>query len=79
MEKFLYIVDITSRQYGFPIGAEGLPIRINGVEYTIYDNAEAADVIGQALIPNSVLSIPGARGSAVFQTSHLIGAFIRPE
>lgn len=74
----LYVIDQTSRMYGFDFDETGLNVTIDGVEHTVTPTNTATTEIEQSLRSNgTIVVVDPVKGATVFSGSHLIGVQYR--
>lgn len=72
MDKVLYLIDPTARQYGFEFGV-GFRIRVNGQTFDISEETDLLGVFHDIIENNRTFIIDGGRGAGVFSGSKIIG------
>ena len=74
----LYVIDQTSRMYGFNLTDEGLNLNIDGVDHLATPDNIPTEALQQMLRSNGTLTVMDtALGVSTFSGSHLIGMQVR--
>ena len=76
----LFVIDQTSRMYGYKVPEEGLNVRIDGQLYNVTKEEHHAEAFEAALAQKSTVTIlDKEKGTAMFSCSRLIGVQVHIE
>jgi len=75
-----YVVDRTSRMYGYRMPEDGIKVRIGGEPHTVtVDDQKIAEFENAILNGETITVFDSSRGNAVFNSEMLIGVQIYQE
>lgn len=75
-----YVVDKTSRMYGYRMPQDGIKVRIGGDPYTVtLDDQKIAEFEYAIFKGMTITVLDDTKGNAVFNGNHLIGVQIHTE
>lgn len=70
----LYIIDRTSRMYGFELPDAGIEVRIGGETYIVTMENQKLDIFEDAICNGKpIVIIDNKKGNSVYSGRHLIG------
>ena len=73
MNQIIYVVDITSRQYAFPVNEEGITLTFNKTTYSISPDNLMLDLLQHVIEEKIPFMLTTSTMSMIFNPDNLVG------